>query len=67
MTKYLSKDIIDSRLKGQRLLLTSKGLYRPTIYDNQEERFDQLYDTINIQSVTETDKKKTTIVKIRKI
>jgi len=36
MAKYLSKDMIDNRLKGHRLLLTSKGLQKPEIYDNNE-------------------------------
>lgn len=36
MTKYLTKEILDLRLAGHRILITSKGLFKSTVYDNED-------------------------------
>lgn len=36
MAKYLTKDIIDKRLAGHRIIITSKGLLKSTIFDNDD-------------------------------
>jgi hypothetical protein len=65
MAKYLSKDILDKRLKGHRILLTSQKLIRPTIYDNDKTSFLNTYDILKQTSAIETDKKRTTTFKIK--
>jgi len=64
MTKYLSKDILDQRLRGHRILLTSKGLKKSTVYDNEEIAiFNQHYIIKKQESLIRTPEKKITLVK----
>jgi len=44
ISKYVTKESIDSRHAGSRLLITSQGLLRPTTYINQD--VDQQLDTL---------------------
>ena len=37
ITKYMTKDNIDERLKGKKCYTMSKGLNTPTVYTNEKE------------------------------
>jgi len=65
MAKYLSKDIMDKRLQGQRILLTSKGLKKSTVFDNEDiDIFRQCYIIDRTLSIWTTPKTKTSILKV---
>jgi len=58
MAKYISKEITDARLKGHRILLTSRGLLKPVTYDNEDVDFFLLNNVIlKVESQIVTQRK----------
>lgn len=58
ISKYISKDLIDDRHKGHRLLITSRGLIKPTIlYNHQIDKNKIIDDYIPVSTITNKDKK----------
>jgi len=67
MAKYLSKDIINDTLKGHRVLMTSKNLIRPQVYENELSHFMSKHDIIGIEYIDTSLTKTVKQVKIRKL
>jgi len=67
MAKYLTKDILDSRLKGHRILMTSHDLVRPSVFINEEtDIFYRNYAILKTVGVVTTPTKKILNLEIKK-